>query len=260
MVFCWGLYLLYCRQNIIHCSPLPRFVVTFVSLLISLTVALCVNSCTITQYPLVMWRKPVVSKSTNSDNLESTWFGRNKTVFVVVIIPCSWSKFVHNALNLEINCIDCCVFFKLCVVYIFVEMLQSVVFSLCNRLLPAKLQEGNVFTGVLLFCWGRGVPHVTIIHDVLGLTVQVRLSDLDSLTLPFPQTSDLYPYYWHLVANTGDLFKLVHLRTPEDATSDGQYWRPVQICSLEDPLPWKWRLDGGHWNTYGLTSRWYVSY
>ena len=37
---------------------------------------------------------------------------------------------------------------------------------------PTKLREGNVFTGVCHSVQGRGgVSHVTIIHDVLGLTV-----------------------------------------------------------------------------------------
>ena len=53
-----------------------------------------------------------------------------------------------------------------------------------------KLWEGNAFSCVCL-------SHVTITHDALDLTVQVPLPGSD---------------IWHLMANTGDLFKLVHLR------------------------------------------------
>ena len=58
----------------------------------------------------------------------------------------------------------------------------------------------------------KGGSHVTITNDVLELTVQPP-----NLTLP----SDLGPHlalapfcYLYLVAVTGDLFKLVHVRIP----------------------------------------------
>ena len=78
--------------------------------------------------------------------------------------------------------------------------------------------------------------------------------------LPAP----VHTYYWHLAANTGDLFKLVHLRTPPlVVTSGGQHWRPVQTCTIEDPQSdiWWWPLKNvqfasgrfaSDWNAYSL--------
>ena len=62
---------------------------------------------------------------------------------------------------------------------------------------PAKLREGNVFTGAFhSVCW-RG-PRVTITHDVLGPT------------RPTPHTGPLL------------------------LTSGGHHWKPIQTCSLEE--------------------------
>ena len=76
---------------------------------------------------------------------------------------------------------------------------------------PTNLRE-DVFTRVCLST-GQG-PHVTITHDhVLDLIVQT----------PPPPTWDL--------------------RIP--VTSGGHHWKPVQTCSLQDPLPTSadiWRL------------------
>ena len=71
---------------------------------------------------------------------------------------------------------------------------------------PTKLRKGNVFSHICV-CLGRGDSHVTVTHDTLDLAAQRPLPPLDMgpyCTCP--------PCYWHLMA--GDLFQLVHLRTP----------------------------------------------
>ena len=83
---------------------------------------------------------------------------------------------------------------------------------------PTKLREGNVLsraclsTGRLRLELGSAVcvcpsepapggdPHVTITHDALNLTIEP------------PPVQGLLSFYLHLVAKTGDLLKLVHLR------------------------------------------------
>ena len=98
---------------------------------------------------------------------------------------------------------------------------------------PTMLRKGNVFSRMCLVCsWGRG-SHVTITHDALELTVQGPSSSPGPLTAwtwdltvqgshPAPSLSPLgmrphctgTPYQKNQVANIGDLFNLVHLRTP----------------------------------------------
>ena len=67
-----------------------------------------------------------------------------------------------------------------------------------------KLQEGNVFTGICLFTWGEWVTSNASWYRSHG-----RVSHNSTLDIR-PGT---YPYYWHLVAKTVDLFKLVYLMT-----------------------------------------------
>ena len=70
-----------------------------------------------------------------------------------------------------------------------------------------ELWKGNVFSHVcLLVCQstGGGGSHVISTNDALDLIVQ---------SWPWPSRHGT-PCWWHLVAITGDLFKLVHLRTP----------------------------------------------
>ena len=93
---------------------------------------------------------------------------------------------------------------------------------MCFYRSPTKLREDNVISCVFLsFCQGGG-PHVTITHDALDLNVQ-----------PIPPPPEPQPCffmcYWHLVAKTGYLFKLVHLRT-----------------SLYSHLGWCWNLVAGY--------------
>ena len=78
-------------------------------------------------------------------------------------------------------------------------------------------KEGNVFTGVSLsFCSGRS-PYMwplpmmpwTSLYSHRNPTLDNRPGN--------PLPSDIRPgspCYWHLVANTGDLFKIIYLRTP----------------------------------------------
>ena len=89
---------------------------------------------------------------------------------------------------------------------------------------PTELWESNIFNRACLSLSTWGDPHVTITHDVLGLTVQ------DPLALPPYWISDLGPLAPDSPLLTsggqhcGDLFKLVHLRIPQEATSGGGHW------------------------------------
>ena len=90
---------------------------------------------------------------------------------------------------------------------------------------------GKVMFSQVSVCSQRG-SHVTVTLDALVLAVQAPI-----------QTSDPghdYPCYWHLVASIGDLFKLVHLRTPR---SNIWYW----------PLKNEWFASGRYafyWNAF----------
>ena len=69
-----------------------------------------------------------------------------------------------------------------------------------------RLREGNVFSRV---CLSTGGSYMTITHNAFDLTVQGIL----------PQTWDL----------------TVQAPSPL-VTSGGHQWKPVQTCSLQDPL------------------------
>ena len=74
-----------------------------------------------------------------------------------------------------------------------------------------KLREGNVFSvSVHHSVREEGVPMVTITHEALNLTVQGPLLQHETWT------PGLSPF--HLLV-----------------TSDSNYWRPGQTCSLENP-------------------------
>ena len=99
---------------------------------------------------------------------------------------------------------------------------------MCSSLLPAKkLWEDNAFSHVSL---STGSPNVTITHDALDLTVQCTWSwDLMALA----------PCYWHLVTITGDLLKLVHLRTLS----------PLVLTSGDHQSMYSWQYTS-YWNTF----------
>ena len=100
-----------------------------------------------------------------------------------------------------------------------------------HSLLPAnEVAEGNVFSRVRLSVCSQGRSHATTTHDPPP---------------PLAQATSLL------------------------VTSGAQDWRPVQTCSLEDPLQC-WHLVAGHWSTDGeraggihptgmLSSRTYVN-
>ena len=66
-----------------------------------------------------------------------------------------------------------------------------------------------------------GGSHVTITDNALDLAVQGPTPSLSPQKWDIPPTADIgpTPLYWHQVVITGDLFKLVYLRT-----STHQYW------------------------------------
>ena len=67
---------------------------------------------------------------------------------------------------------------------------------------PTKLPQGNVFYCLCLSVQRERVPHVTITHDALDLTVQI----------PIPAPAP--PKFRHGIAL--------------QVTSGGHHWRPVQ--------------------------------
>ena len=89
-----------------------------------------------------------------------------------------------------------------------------------------KKVQGNVFSLVCpSFCpSGGGGSHVIITHNHYPCYIEPQCIEpsTPTLTLP-PWTSDMGPL-WR-VAITGDLFKLVHLRTP---TSTTDIWWPLK--------------------------------
>ena len=98
-----------------------------------------------------------------------------------------------------------------------------------------KLREGNVFSCVCPpFCPGGGGPHVTITHDALNVTVQG----------PSPPTRDMGPpglSPFHLLV-----------------TSDSNYWRPGQTCSLENPPTLPVLTSGGMLTKVHTVGKWAV--
>ena len=88
-----------------------------------------------------------------------------------------------------------------------------------NLLLPANKVAGE-FSLVTVCPWGS---YVTIIHDVLELTVQHPPPPAWTWDLRNPSPS----------CCRGDETS----GTPMLMTSGGHHWRPVQICSIQDPLP-----------------------
>ena len=108
------------------------------------------------------------------------------------------------------------------------------VFTFCNYRLPTKLREGNVFTGVCRSvrrrdgyprstCLGKGVAGYSRSHvwgRAMGIPGSMSRGAPTPTTniwwsseVPGPARGPHLPCYWHLVVITGDLFKLVHLRT-----------------------------------------------
>ena len=75
---------------------------------------------------------------------------------------------------------------------------------------PIKLSCGKVLSSQAIVC-SQGGPEVAIIHDALDITVQPP-------PICTPPNTHIHqtPYYQHQVTNIGDLFKLVHLKTPWD--------------------------------------------
>ena len=71
---------------------------------------------------------------------------------------------------------------------------------------PTKLREGNVFICVCLLTRGSPCDHYHMMH----WTSLCRHTWLHSPTWTSDMGSSLC--YWHLVAITGDLFKVVHLK------------------------------------------------
>ena len=84
----------------------------------------------------------------------------------------------------------------------------------------------------------QGVPHVTITHGALDLTVQ------PPPPLCLPPSPNIWPGTSHTRPQTLDLGSHLPL------TSCNQHWRPVQTCSLEYPP--EVTSGGGHWSTYDL--------
>ena len=91
----------------------------------------------------------------------------------------------------------------ICIIIVNFILVQGILSFLYFHRPPTKLWEGNVFNRVRLSVHRGGGPHVTIIHKALNLTDPHPYPDIRHGTC-----------WWHLVAITGDLFKLVHFRTP----------------------------------------------
>ena len=98
-------------------------------------------------------------------------------------------------------------------------------FTFSSYHLQTKLQEGNVFTDVCLFTgWGcKYIPYI------MGYVTWPPTSDQGTYPSPLDIGSrDLPsgPCYWHLVVITGDLYKLVLLKTSPPPT-DTDNWHLV---------------------------------
>ena len=103
---------------------------------------------------------------------------------------------------------------------------------------PRKLREGNVFTGVCLSFNSRGSP-------------MWPLPMTHWTSPPGPLVLTPSPWPW-------PPFQTLHIGIPPVVTSGDCSWRPVQNCSLEDPLPVL--TSGGHWKHVHLASGCYASY
>ena len=103
--------------------------------------------------------------------------------------------------------------------------------------LPTEFREGNVFSCVCLsFCLSTMGPCVTITYDTLYLTVHPHpISDLGPHLV-------LSPCYWHLVANTVDLFKLVDLRIPPPPSNI--CWWPLKHVRFAS------KRNTSYWNAF----------
>ena len=88
-------------------------------------------------------------------------------------------------------------------------------------------------------CLGRGDSHVTVTHDTLDLTAQGPLSRL---------------WTWDLTVHAPQAPPPLLL-----VTSDGQDFRPVPTCSLQDPCPPVLTSDS-YWKHKQLAGRWYASH
>ena len=105
---------------------------------------------------------------------------------------------------------------------------------------PAKKRKGNVFIVVCLSVH-RGIPHGNITHDALVLTVENPWSCPQTLPMGSPGPSpaltlDMEPLAPALPPNIrhGTTYQYP---SPLLLISGDHYWRPVQICSLENPTP-----------------------
>ena len=93
---------------------------------------------------------------------------------------------------------------------------------------PMELRECSVFSLVYLpFCLFMDIISQPPSHSPSPASWHITPM---TPSQPHPQTSNVGPScYWHLVANTGDLFKFVHLRTPSGVTAGG-HW---SMCGLQ---------------------------
>ena len=96
-----------------------------------------------------------------------------------------------NALHLEIN------------IYIFAEMLQCVVFS----------QLSVCFSAEAVIMWPSPMMPWPLLYTPPGLQ-PAPLKDIKHYSIPRHHLAHLVTYYWHIAADTGDQFELIHLRTP----------------------------------------------
>ena len=97
---------------------------------------------------------------------------------------------------------------------------QLLSFNLYHPLM--KLREGNVFSCVCP--WVR----LSVCHKVSHVSIRSNSDALDS----------------SLQTSTGH--QTWDPPTPLLVTFGGEHWRPLQICSFNDPLPAT--CGGGHWN------------
>ena len=110
--------------------------------------------------------------------------------------------------------------------------------AFCLHRVTILLQRGRVPCDHYPWCIG---PH----HTVYPPLYRNSLGPPPLYRDP-PGQGPIGPCLWHLVAKTGDLFKLPHLRTSLLlVTSGGQDWRPTEACSLEPHPPRAeiWWLD-----------------
>ena len=110
---------------------------------------------------------------------------------------------------------------------------------------PTKLRKGNVFTGVLSFCWGgvgrEGGTHVTITNDAL-----YRASSVPALSVPTsrgetrgPSISDIWwPFLGGLFTQT---IHWTSLYSPSPHTSTVIWW-PRTVGKLAEHILLEWFL------------------